>query len=176
MTAAYAVRLTGHAGDLLVTRQDSPRGGFQTRIFAYAGGKVTEVTAQGRPLVPFVATDVPQQPTSVDCQGGRIVVSQAVGARPAGTTWTVRQTAYALDGATASPAGPGPTTGRVPVKDLRCSAPSSPTAGGLSPRVRRRGSTAPASGGLAGVGDDDVAERLVDPRHQLGAGSARRRP
>ena len=98
VTSAYAVTVPGVEGDLLVTTQQHPRGGFQTRVFG-GSGTLTEVEVAGRPLVPFVATDVQEQPLSVDCGKGSLVLTEAVAHEPVGVVpaFDVRRTTYALD-------------------------------------------------------------------------------
>ena len=60
-TGATVVHLHGEgAPDLvLLSAKPHPRGGAQPHLFGAAGGPdgLTEVTAQGQPVVPFVATD-----------------------------------------------------------------------------------------------------------------------
>ena len=102
VTAAFGVTLEGRDSQLVVTRQDHPRGGFQVRIFALDGEKLTELTDGGNALVPFVATDVSDQdPLSVDCDGDRIVVTRGVTHEPVGVlpAWDITETSYTLDGA-----------------------------------------------------------------------------
>jgi hypothetical protein len=105
--AAFAVAIPGHTGELVVTRQVHPRGGFQTRVFALAGDELVQLEVDGRPLVPFVATDVQEHPVSIDCGDNLITVTEAVAHEPAGVmfAWDVKETTYALQGATVT-AGP----------------------------------------------------------------------
>jgi hypothetical protein len=102
VSSVTAITLEGRDGALLVVRQDHPRGGFQLRVYAAGPGGLAEVQAQGEPLVPFVATDVPDHPLSVDCRGDRLLVTEAVAHEPIGIVpaWDVRETAYTLDGST----------------------------------------------------------------------------
>lgn len=100
---AFGVRLRGHAGDLLVTRQDHPRGGYQLHVFAKSADALVELTDAGKPLVPFVATDTRPIPYTVDCHGGAIVVSQAVA--KSGGTWDLSRTTYSVAGSTAAASG-----------------------------------------------------------------------
>lgn len=64
---------------LLVTRQDHPRGGFQSRLYVESGGGLVELTGgEGGALVPFVATDtVPGTPVSVSCSDDGVTVTEA---------------------------------------------------------------------------------------------------
>jgi hypothetical protein len=96
--SAFAVAIPGRTGEVVVTRQDHPRGGFQTRVFAWADGTLAELEVAGSPLVPFVATDVQEHPTSIDCGEDVLTVTEAVAHEPAGVVfaWDVRRTTYAL--------------------------------------------------------------------------------
>ncbi len=107
VSSAFAVALPGRVGQLVVTRQDHPRGGFQTRVFALDADGLAQLEADGRPLVPFVATDVQEHPVSIDCGENLITVTEAVAHEPPGVmfAWDVKQTAYALQGVTVT-AGP----------------------------------------------------------------------
>jgi hypothetical protein len=100
VTSVFGVSLAGRAGQLAVTRQDNPRGGYQLHIFALDGKKLVELEDGDQPLVPFVATDVRPISATVDCRGAKIVVDQAVAG--SGGTWDVRRTTYAVDGSTAT--------------------------------------------------------------------------
>jgi hypothetical protein len=100
---AFGVRIGGQAGDLLVTRQDHPRGGYQLHVFAKGPDGLVELTDAGKPLVPFVATDTRPIPYTVDCHGDAIVVSEAV-AKPSGT-WDLSRTTYTVAGSTATKSG-----------------------------------------------------------------------
>lgn len=96
LRTAFGVRL-GEGSDLLVTRQEHPRGGFQVRVFARSGEELVELEREGgESLVPFVATDVLEHPVSIDCDRGALVVTEAVAHDPAGVraAWDVRLTAY----------------------------------------------------------------------------------
>jgi hypothetical protein len=97
--AGSAVRLPGARSDLLVTEQQHPRGGTQTRVYAAADRVLAELQdADGNPLVPFVATDTTPAPVSVTCTAAGIVVTEAVARGKAGAapTWDVRRTTYAV--------------------------------------------------------------------------------
>ena len=56
LTSATRVSLPGREGDLLALRAEHPRGGFQVQVYAF-DDTLGEVTADGQPVVPFVATD-----------------------------------------------------------------------------------------------------------------------
>ncbi len=107
VSSAFAVAIPGRAGEVVVTRQDHPRGGFQTRVFALAGEEFAQLENEGGPLVPFVATDVQEHPFSIDCGDNLITVTEAVAHEPPGVmaAWDVKQTTYALQGVTVT-AGP----------------------------------------------------------------------
>jgi hypothetical protein len=100
VTSTFDISVPGLADPLLVTRQDHPRGGFQLRVFAAEDGSWKELEVDGHSLVPFVATDVQEQPLSVDCAKGAIVVTRAVAHEPAGIAfaWDVQRTSYAVQG------------------------------------------------------------------------------
>ena len=90
----------GRKGELLVTRQDHPRGGFQLRVYAAGDGKLVELEADGHSLVPFVALDVQEHPLSIDCTNGGVVITEAVAHEPPGVmfAWDIRRTPYVVDG------------------------------------------------------------------------------
>ncbi|KQT94692.1 hypothetical protein ASG49_07640 [Marmoricola sp. Leaf446] len=126
VTSASAVRLPGTDADLLVTQQQHPRGGTQTRVYAAADGALAELQdPDGNPVVPFVATDTPPAPVSVTCTDDGIAVTEAVAHEPAGVifTWDVRRTTYAVTDGRAERTGqeevadnvlPGQLRGRFP--------------------------------------------------------------
>jgi hypothetical protein len=94
--ASFGVGL-GEGSDLLVTRQEHPRGGFQVRVLARSGDRLVELEREGgETLVPFVATDVLEHPVTIDCERGALVVTEAVAHEPPGVraTWDVRRTTY----------------------------------------------------------------------------------
>lgn len=90
-----AVRIPGRAGDLVLARDTSPRGGFQDHLFGYADKAFTELTAGGRALLPFIATDAPTALVSTTCATNGFVVTQATSR---GADWTVTRTAYTVAG------------------------------------------------------------------------------
>ncbi len=100
VTTVQGFGLGANAPQLLVTRQEHPRGGFQVRLWSSDGSRLRELTdADGHSLVPFVATDVKEQPVSIDCAGDRLVVTTAVPHTPMGVmfAWDVRRTTYRVD-------------------------------------------------------------------------------
>jgi len=99
VASARRVSLPGREGDLLALRADHPRGGYQVRLYAFADD-LGEVTADGQPVVPFVATDTTGGYVSVTCADDALVVRQAVAHEPPGIVfaWDVRETRYALEG------------------------------------------------------------------------------
>lgn len=99
--SAYAVQVPGREGELLVTRQDHPRGGFQLRVYAAGDGRLVELEVDGQALVPFIALDVQEHPLSIDCTDGGVAITEAVAHEPPGdvAAWDVRRTSYAVEGA-----------------------------------------------------------------------------
>lgn len=106
-TTGFAIASPGHDGQLLVTKSAHPRGGFQLHVYAADGEQLTELTVDGQPLIPFVATDVQEHPFSIDCADGGFVTTDAVPHEPAGfvAAWDITRTSYTLEGARVT-AGP----------------------------------------------------------------------
>jgi len=106
VSSAFAVALPGQKSQLVVTKADHPRGGYQLRVYAAGTDKLVELLVDGNPL-PFVATDVQENPWSIDCSSDGLVFTQAVAHEPAGIApaWDIKQTTYAVDG-TEVTAGP----------------------------------------------------------------------
>lgn len=105
---ATAIQVPGRTGQLLVARQLNPRGGYQVRLYGYADGALAEITNQGRPLLPFVATDTPQgTPVTATCVPGGISVTEARTHQPTGVAFAydIYRTTYTIEGNTAT-AGP----------------------------------------------------------------------
>ena len=92
--------MTGRTGDLVLLREEHPRGGFQAHLYGYAGGHLEELTVQGRPVLPFVATDVLTDPLSARCTDGGFEVLRARRHEPVGivAAWDVFRTTYTVDG------------------------------------------------------------------------------
>ena len=107
VTSAFAVAPPGQDQQLIVTKANHPRGGYQLRVYAAHGEDLVELTSEGKPLLPFVATDVQEDPWSIDCSADGLVFTHAVAHEPAGIVpaWDIKQTTYALDGTTVT-AGP----------------------------------------------------------------------
>ena len=99
LSSATRVSLPGREGDLLALRAEHPRGGFQVQVYGFDDA-LGEVTTDGQPVVPFVATDATDSYLSVSCADGELVVRQAVAHEPPGIVfaWDVRETRYAVDG------------------------------------------------------------------------------
>jgi hypothetical protein len=99
-SAAAAVALPGREGDVLLVRASHPRGGFQADLFGYADGKFAELTAEGKPLFDFVATDSMSTPTAARCDGDGFALLQARAHEPIGVVaaWDVFRTVYSVDG------------------------------------------------------------------------------
>lgn len=106
---AAVVLVPGRTGDLVLLREQHPRGGFQAHLYRYADGHLAELTVQGRPVFPFVATDVLTDPISARCTDGGFEVVHAQRHQPVGivAAWDVFRTTYTVDGNTVRP---GPTT------------------------------------------------------------------
>jgi len=98
--SGFGVAVPGRTGELLVTRQDHPRGGFQLRVYAAGDGKLVELEVDGHSLIPFVALDVQEHPLSVDCTNGGVVLTEAVSHEPPGVmfAWDIKRTSYAVEG------------------------------------------------------------------------------
>jgi hypothetical protein len=105
VTSAYAVDPGTH--DLVVTKADHPRGGYQLRVYAGTRDELAELEVDGQPLLPFVATDVKEHPWSIDCGDGGLVFTEAVAHEPVGVAaaWDIKQTTYDVNGTTVT-AGP----------------------------------------------------------------------
>ena len=108
---AKAVHLVGDdAVDLvLLSAKPHPRGGAQPHLFG-AGGRtgLAELTADGQPIVPFVATDGGAAPMTATCtDDGGIGVVTAQAHEPPGVVlaWDVTQTSYAVKDGRAVPKG-----------------------------------------------------------------------
>ena len=99
VASAFGVALPGQDAQLLVTRQEHPRGGFQLRVYAAHDGELVELKHGGETLFPFVATDVEEHPASIDCADNGIVVTEAVPHQPVGVVaaWDVQRTTYTLE-------------------------------------------------------------------------------
>jgi hypothetical protein len=107
---AAVVRLTGpEAPDLvLLSSRGLDRGGAQRHLFGAGGPSgLREVTADGHPVLPFVATDGGAAPTTALCTpDGGIAVDTALTAEPPGIVlaWDVTRTSYDVrDGLAVNP-------------------------------------------------------------------------
>jgi hypothetical protein len=94
-----SIRVPGRTGDVVLVQQRHPRGGFQARLFGYADGELEELTVDGKPIFPFVATDAMTTPLSASCTNGGFEVTEAKAHQPIGVVpaWDVVRTAYAVD-------------------------------------------------------------------------------
>jgi hypothetical protein len=110
VTSAFAIAPSWADGQLLVTRSEHPRGGYQLRIFTLDGDDLTELTVDGQPLVPFVATDTSQPATTVACSDDGFVVGTGNDT-----------TAYAVDGTRVTADGKAARTpaAQAPFADCR---------------------------------------------------------
>src|SRR4051794_4543742 len=99
-SGAQVVHLRGEAAaDLvLLWSEPHPRGGSQPHLFGRGGpGGLSEITLDGHPLLPFVATDGGGSPMSAACtRPGGIAVFSAVAHQPPGIVlaWDVTRTTY----------------------------------------------------------------------------------
>lgn len=84
VVSGSVIQVPGHDGQVLVTRQDHPRGGFQVRLFAASGDTLRELRSGKETLVPFVGTDTEAHFVSADCAADGIEVTQAVTHEPPG--------------------------------------------------------------------------------------------
>ena len=101
--SAHVVHLRGPGGEgprelLLVDGGAHPRGGFQPHLFTAYGG-LHEVTVDGSPLLPFVATDGGGLPATARCgDDGTVEVLTATTSEPPGVilAWDVQRTTYRI--------------------------------------------------------------------------------
>lgn len=101
----------GASGGSVLVRVDGgfhPRGGYQPHLYLVGPDAVREVTVDGGPVVPFVATDGGMAPLAVRCGDGTIEVVTATTAEPPGVVlaWDVRRTTYTLSADGARRRGP----------------------------------------------------------------------
>ena len=96
----HVVDVPGRSGHLVLLLEQHPRGGFQTHVFGYADGKLEELTVDGDPVFPFVATDVQTTPLSARCTEGGFEVLAARAHQPVGImpAWDIDRTTYTVDG------------------------------------------------------------------------------
>jgi len=108
---AKVVHLHGSgAPDLvLLYARPHPRGGSQPHLFGAGGaGGLVEVTVDGRPVVPFVASDGGAPPMTATCTpAGGIAVLTGKAHQPPGIVlaWDVTETSYTLKGGRAVETG-----------------------------------------------------------------------
>lgn len=94
-------------GEQAVLRIDGaghPRGGFQPHLFSVEEG-MAELSVNGGPLLPFVATDGGAAPMAVRCgRPGTVEVLTATTSEPPGVVlaWDVRRTTYEVHGSEAT--------------------------------------------------------------------------
>lgn len=123
---AHAIRLKGRTGDILVARQTHPRGGFQTHLYGYADGHLEEITVDGAPMLPFVATDTPPSPSVADCtSAGTVVFTVARAHTPPGVVyaWDLDETTYTITGNAAHKKGTRESRDNVLEKQLHTERP-----------------------------------------------------
>lgn len=95
-----AVRIPGRQGDLVLVTAQHPRGGFQASLFGFSEGKLAQLTVAGKPIFPFVATDVTSTPLAATCTSGGFEVTEARAHRPIGVApaWDLYRTRYTVAG------------------------------------------------------------------------------
>lgn len=119
-TDVSVVDLPGRTGQLLLVKPPHTRGGFQARLFGYADGQLDELTAEGRPVFGFIATDVQSSPTAVECVGDGFAVTEARAHEPIGVVpaWDIYRTTYSVDGNTVTRGSTNEVADNVLVKEL----------------------------------------------------------
>lgn len=95
------VLTAGSVDDSVLVRVDGgvhPRGGFQPHLYVVGPDAAREVTSEGGPVVPFVATDGGMAPLAVHCGGRTLEVLSATTSEPPGIilAWDVHRTTYDL--------------------------------------------------------------------------------
>ena len=115
------VQLPGRSGQLLLIKQTHPRGGFQARLFGYAGAKLEELTVGSKPVLGFVATDVQSTAFSARCTDDGFEVLAARPHQPIGIVpaWDIDRTTYAVEGNTVAPGATTEIADNVLDKQLR---------------------------------------------------------
>jgi hypothetical protein len=118
---ARAIAFPGRAGAVLAVAPQHPRGGFQLRLFGYADGKLAELTVDGQPIFPFVATDVTSTPLSATCTSAGFEVTEARPHQPIGVVpaWDLYRTTYSVAGNQVTRGATTELTGNVLPKQLR---------------------------------------------------------
>ncbi len=124
VTSAFAVD-PGSGGQLVVTKADHPRGGYQLRVYAAGTDELAELKVDGQSLLPFVALDVQDHPWSIDCSADGLVFTEAVAHEPVGIApaWDIKQTTYAVDGTTVTKGATKEIADNVLPKDLEAKYP-----------------------------------------------------
>lgn len=90
---------------LMVYGRSHPRGGYVVHLYGAAGGAISEVLADGRPVIGFVATDGGAAPSTATCTpDGGIATWTGVAHQPPGVllAWDLWRTTYTLDGTAAT--------------------------------------------------------------------------
>lgn len=106
---AVAVTVPGRDGQVLAAREVHPRGGYQWHLYGVADGRLAEILADGKPPIPFVATDTqPQPPMTIACKDPGLQVTQARAHEPAGVmfTWDLDRIDITISGNDAKVDGP----------------------------------------------------------------------
>jgi len=114
------VTVPGRPGQLVLLREQHPRGGFQAHLFGYADRKLEELTVGGKPIFPFVATDALSTPLAATCTADGFAVTEARAHQPVGVApaWDVHRTTYSVDGNTVTKASEGEVADNVLTEDL----------------------------------------------------------
>jgi hypothetical protein len=116
-----AVQIPGRTGDLLLLTARHPRGGFQATLYGYADGTLEQLTAEGKPIFDFIATDVLTTPTRVQCVDGGFDVTVARRHEPVGVVAAcdVSRTVYTVDGNTVTRGATSPVAENVLDRQLQ---------------------------------------------------------
>jgi len=124
VTSAFAVD-PGSGGQLVVTKADHPRGGYQLRVYAAGTDELAELKVNGQSLLPFVALDVQDHPWSIDCSADGLVFTEAVAHEPVGIApaWDIKQTTYVVDGTSVTKGATKEIADNVLPKDLEATYP-----------------------------------------------------
>jgi len=119
---SFAISVPGRAGDVAVIVQQHPRGGFQVVLLGWsAGAGLSTFNVDGRPLFPFVATDVEPAPIAARCVQDGLEIDQARRHEPIGVVaaWDIDRTRYTLNGTTATAGATQEIADNVLEKELR---------------------------------------------------------
>lgn len=115
------VRIPGRHGDLVLVRAQHPRGGFQASLFGFSDGKLAQLTVDGEPIFPFVATDTTSTPLAATCTPLGFEVTEARAHQPIGVVpaWDLYRTTYTVAGNAVSKSATTEVADNVLDKQLR---------------------------------------------------------